>query len=191
MDFIGRVAGVGDLHRHGGMARRLFHLDAVGIPADGRGAAVLSAQVGAEGDGISGQALLAGDLDRQAGKDRCDIQILLEVCIRAGLAGLAVAPFDEHMIFCRNCGNGQRLGRICHGVVERFAGIAAAAQRTAAALLDLIAHLVMHRRLLAFAGACAGAGALARAFTFADTGGRAFTAGGFGAARCLHRRTRV
>ena len=63
MDFIGRVTGIGDLHRHGGMACGLFHLDAVGIPADGRGAAVLSAQVGAEGNGISGQALLAGDLD--------------------------------------------------------------------------------------------------------------------------------
>ena len=182
MDFIGRIAGVRDLNRHRCVACGFLDLDPVGVPADGIAAAIFAADVCPEGDGVSGEALLTRDLDRQTGKDSRHIQILLEVGVRAGLAGLAVAPLYKDMALGGDCGHGKGFGRVADLIAQALARVTAAAQGAAAALFDLIPHLILSRRFLALAGA----------FTLACTGSGALTAADrFGAAGCRHRRTGV
>lgn len=180
MDFIGRGVGVGHLHGHRRMTCGFLDLDAVRIPADGIRTAVLAVDGRTEVDGRSQNRSLTGDLQRQRREDGGDVHVLGEVGVLTGLARHTIAPLDKDMVFFGNSGDGQRLGRIGHGIFQAgLTGILADAQSTTAAFIDLIADFVLLLVFFLALTACAGR----RRFTAACGFGRA--------AGSLHRRARV
>ena len=87
----------------------------------------------------------AADLHRGGSKHGGHIQILLEVGIRAGLVGHAVAPLDEHMARCRDRRDADRLA--CTDAVGQcgLAVVIAGAQGTAADI-DIQAKEILRLR---------------------------------------------
>ena len=92
----------------------------------------------------------AADLHRGGSKHGGHIQILLEVGIRAGLVGHAVAPLDEHIARCRDRRDADRLA--CTDAVGQcgLAVVIAGAQGTAAGLIHAVGCLILGGVLLHF-----------------------------------------
>ena len=181
----------GAVHHHSdaGLAGGLGDLLTVGVPAQVFDLGVLAAQSRLEGVGAAHSALaLAGDVDGGRAEDCCDVQILLEVGVGAGLAGEAVAPLDEDVALRRDSGHGDGLVGVGDGVGHgAVAGVIADAQGAAAVLIHAVAGL----ELLALAGALAGralraAGTLGLTLAGADSLRAGSGHGGAGVGDILH-----
>ena len=190
MDLIRSVDhGVVHHHSDAGLAGGLRDLLTVGVPAQVLGLGVLAAQGSLEGVGAAHSALaLAGDVDGGRAEDCCDVQILLEVGVGAGLAGEAVAPLDEDVALRRDSGHGDGFIRVGDGVGHRaVAGVIADAQSAAAVLVHMVAGL----ELFVLAGALArralrAAGALGLTLAGADSLRAGSGHGGAGVGDILH-----
>ena len=180
MNFIRCCVGIRDGNDDCRLTGSLLDLDAVCIPADRICTAVFAIDGRTEVDGRSQNGLFAGDFQGKRRKNSGHIHIVGEIRILAGLAGHAIAPFDENVIFCRNCRDGQRLGRVGDGVLEAgLSGIFADAQGSAAGTVDFIGRFILFLVIFFALTTCAGRSGLAAACGF----GRA--------AGSLHRRARV
>ena len=157
VDLITAVGNRGCRDGDGRLAGSGLNFLAVGVPADRIAAGVLAADFCVEDIGAAEQALaLVADLHRHGGEDGGHIEVLLELRVRAGLAGHAVAPLDEDMPFGGHSRHTDGLACIGDAIAQRsLAGFVPGSQRAAAVLIDLIAGFIVDR-LDRAAGALAG-----------------------------------
>ena len=173
MDLIRCVQHGGiDLDGDTGHTGSRLDLRAVGVPVQVLRAGVLAVQACLKGIGAAQRGVsLAGDADRRRAKDGSDIQVLLEVGIRAGLAGDTIAPLDKDMALSRDSRHGNGLARVIHLIAHRVvAGAVPGGQGAAAALFHLVAgfKLRLGGSALAAGGACGLTGGFTDGLALAD-----------------------